>query len=240
LLRRTSVLLQFQLQWDHTKNWATVSCLSYVPLYRRLTDVGFVEAVLAAENMTTYEIHVAPVSASEQPREHAFVAEHFGPLRDYASGGGTYDGSAWQDESSIQDSEFSCYPLCDAPVTTVDGGLYPSVAHQNDDGSAQAVASGYCRKCLPADNPEGCRWCEYEAYSYCTGPSNTKITLGFSLPWDECLDLVAENTNCSHFAYAGGDIGRCTCMRIGENCNIARSEQSQTVYIRQCGSVPAM
>jgi len=246
LLRRTSVLLQFGLQWNAARNWAEVSCLSYVPLYRRLTDIGFVEPTLAAENKTTYEIHVEAVSATEQPVEHAFVVDRFGPLRDYASGGGVYSGQSWEaalDEDSGTYSH-SCYPMSNAPVSTVDANLYSEVSHTNNDGSVVPVPSSHCLKCEPVNNEEddgsGCRWCEYQTYSYCAGPSNTKVYLGESIPWDECLSMAAANASCSQYAYAGGDIGKCTCMRNGEKCNLARSTQSQTVYVRVCGSSPEL
>jgi poly-gamma-glutamate synthesis protein (capsule biosynthesis protein) len=242
LLRRTSVLLQFGLQWNAEKNWAQVSCLSYIPLYRRLSDIGFVDPVLTAENQTTYEIHVETPAADSV--ERAFVAKRFGPLRDYARGGGVDNGQSWeaaeQNDAQGEFETISCFPFSEAPVTTVDGNLYDGLLHQNEDGTTVSVPQGHCLKCEPVEEgtADGCRWCEYRAYSYCTGPSNTKVDLGQEFPWDECLALATDNVNCSDIVYAGGDIGRCTCMRQGEPCNIARSAQSQTVYIRQCGLTP--
>ena len=243
LLRRTSVLLEFGLQWNASRNWAQVACLSYVPLYRRLSDIGFVEPAMTAENKTTYEIHVLTAPASEKPVENSFVGERFGPLKEYANGGGVYNGQSWEAALDIETNEYapSCYPLSDAPVSAVDAGIYSGVLHQNDNGRTVSVATGYCLRCEPVDNegPEdGCRWCEYKRARYCKGPSSSKIRLGQALPFDECLSLVAQHANCSQYAYAGGGLGRCTCMRKGETCNLAKSKQSQVVYRRECGSVP--
>ena len=241
LYRRTSVLLQFAITWNSEQNWAEVKCLSYIPLQRTLTDIGFVEEALAEQNETTYEVHVEV--PSETSIERQFIAEVFGPLRKYADGGGVWNGAPWEAQiDSNGQYEMTCYPFSDARETDVDRSIYPTVVHQNDDSSESfPVASGLCLKCELLDGDESnCRWCQYRRNSYCTGPSSTKIDFGSSIAWDDCLRIAQSNSSCSEVAYGGGDLGRCQCLRAGERCNIGRSTQSQVVYVRQCGSEPRL
>ena len=238
LFRRTSALLSFGLRWDPARNWAVVDSIGHVPLFRRLSDLGHLEPALAAENSTTYEIHVeTPPVGSE---EDAFVTGRFGPLRNYSMGSGTFDGTAWEvartAAGGFDASNVTLHALSSAPVTSVDAELYPPTRHINEDGSRQgAVATEQCLKCEAVDDPfaAGCRWCQHKPFKYCTGPDSSKVLLGSALPWDECLALAA-HSDCSDWVYAGGSFGKCTCMRKGEACNLARSVKGQAVYRRQC------
>lgn len=240
LLRRTSVLLQLGLKWNEEKGWAESSCMSYIPLSRRLSDIGFVEDELTAKNVSTYEIHVvAPAGAgADSDVERAFVASKFGPIKHYSSGGGTEEAWEWEAElDEVGMYQETCRPLSNAPIAN-DAGSYlvPGLRHTNTDGSGSTtIPSDQCLKCEPADSPDGCRWCEFKAYRYCKGPPETKIYLGEKLPWDTCLSVAADNPDCSEFAYAGGEEGKCVCMRKDETCNLARSNKSQWTYIRKCG-----
>jgi len=53
LFQRTSVLLQFGLQWNEQMNWAEVSSLSYIPLHRTTTNIGYVEESLTEQGKST-------------------------------------------------------------------------------------------------------------------------------------------------------------------------------------------
>ena len=247
LLRRTSVILQFGLVWNKRKNWAEVSCLSYVPIWRSLTDVGYVEDYLTEQGLTTYEIHVESPNSTSIERQ--FIAERFGPLRQYSEGGGTYDGQDWEAQLLDVDGQYdptSCYPFQDAPETKVDHYLASKLYHENDpdeDGETKffKVAGGVCAKCeRQYDDRTGCRWCQYRSNSVCISDddSSNQIDLGMYLAWDDCLDLAAANADCSDVVYGGGGKkGYCFCMRQGERCNLA-SAAYYYVYNKQCGRTP--
>ena len=244
LFRRTSILLQFGLEWNDRQNWAQVSCMSYVPIYRSLTDVGYVEEALTEQGKTTYEIHVETAPADSEERD--FIASRFGPLRRYSQGGGVSNGQEW--EAPLLDADTGtydvsvCYPLDQAPETKVDHKLHEGVVHSNDvDDQTFRVSAGLCNKCEQAyDDPHGCRWCLYRSNSYCQGNNETvKMELGTGLAWDECLELVAAAaSDCSNVAHAGGGKGVCTCVRAGQRCQLAKSQTSLSVYERDCGPWP--
>merc|ERR1712060_356370 len=58
------------------------------------------------------------------------------------------------------------------------------------------MGTGRCLKCERSNSADGCRWCLYKSFKYCAGPSETKVDLGTSLPWDQCLEAAAAHTNC--------------------------------------------
>ena len=242
LYRRASVLLQLGLRWNIAKGWSEAACLSYVPLARRLSDVGYIEPEMNERNVSTYEIHVVAPTANgdgESDTIRSFVASKFGPLRAYSEGGGTEDASVWEaeiDEGGMYGP--TCRPLSLAPIASDErSSLVPGVRLTSSDGSRSTpIPSDQCLKCLPVDEdgPGGCRWCELKAHQYCKGPPETKIYLGEMLPFDECLSLAADNPDCSEYAYAGGIEGKCVCMRKDQACDMSRSNKAQYVYIRKC------
>jgi len=129
----------------------------------------------------------------------------------------------------------TCHAFSQAPITTVDGNLYPTRKHRNSDGSnGGAIQTGRCLKCERSNSADGCRWCLYKSFKYCAGPSETKVDLGTALPWDQCLEVAAAHPNCSSIAYAGGGDSKCTCIRKGHQCNLARSANGMNTYVRHC------
>mmetsp|Transcript_43565 Transcript_43565/g.83138 ORF Transcript_43565/g.83138 Transcript_43565/m.83138 type:complete len:756 (+) Transcript_43565:107-2374(+) len=109
LYDRTSVLLNLQLNWNAEAARAEISCVSYVPLARNLTDLGFITDELTALNRSTYQIQVVEATQEGYPEEYEFIHRHFGPIKTIRQGGGCNDSSpfmvASEDSSNTEERD---------------------------------------------------------------------------------------------------------------------------------------
>ena len=236
LYRRTAPLVNFHLRFDKERNWAEPSCFSYLPLWRRLVTKVDHET----QQTVPWGVFVEPAQPHGRSQaEFHFLTGVFGQLRPFALGGGTYDGRSWVAPVPRRGhgAALQCHDWSSLPTTNVDDSV-PSSWHYENPVSGKKIKTAHisCLKCERqwSGSRNGCHWCEFQSRAYCAGSPKAKKVVGHNIPWDECLQRVDRDPECSPWGYAGGSEGVCVCMRPGVPCEAKHSEKYSTVFMRWC------
>jgi hypothetical protein len=138
LYRRTAPFAYFKLRFDKDKGWAEASCMSYLPLTRRLVTRN--RKRKGKQENIPWEVYTEV--ADQTSKEFSFLTSVFGQLDPR---GGTFPSAKWVSNGKGQ---LQCHSLTALSTTKVDDSVQPPWYYTNPkSGKKLETAHLQCMKC---------------------------------------------------------------------------------------------